>query len=121
MSSEPDRPDNAVLVQRMNHPVHESSGNHVRVLLIEDNPIHARRIEELLKETRSPTFELVTAGLLAEGLARLQQGGIDLILLDLILPDSQDLETFIRVRSCAPAIPIVIVTGLDDVTLAAKA
>ena len=37
------------------------------------------------------------------------------------MPDSQDLETFIRVRSHAPAMPIVIVTGLDDIKLAAKA
>ena len=98
-----------------------SPGNLMRVLLIEDNPIHARLIEELLSESKSPAFQLTVAGLLSEGLARLAQQKIDLVLLDLVLPDSQDLETFIRVRSHAPSVPIVIVTGLDDVKLAAKA
>lgn len=120
MSSDRERAVKSLPISR-EQQVTTSSGNHVRVLLIEDNPLHARRIEELLKESRSPTFELVVAGLLSEGLARLQQGGIDLVLLDLILPDSQDLETFVRVRAHAPSIPIVIVTGVDDITLAAKA
>ncbi|MGE0605671.1 MAG: Glu/Leu/Phe/Val dehydrogenase dimerization domain-containing protein [Pirellulales bacterium] len=98
-----------------------SAGNQIRVLLIEDNPIHARRIEELLADSRSPRFQIFVAGLLSDGLARLRQGGIDLILLDLVLPDSQELETFFRVRAEAQSIPIVITTGLDDITLAAKA
>lgn len=97
------------------------SGNVVQVLLIEDNPVHARLIEGLLSESKSPSFQLTVAGLLADGLARLAAGNIDLILLDLVLPDSQDLETFIRVRSHAPTVPIVIVTGTDDINLAAKA
>lgn len=98
-----------------------ASGNLVRLLLIEDNPIHARLIEELLTDARSPSFQLVVASRLSEGLALLDKGETDLILLDLILPDSQDLDTFIRVRSHAPSVPIVIVTGLDDVKLAARA
>jgi glutamate dehydrogenase (NAD(P)+) len=95
--------------------------NTIRILLIEDNPVHVRLIETLLNTSQRPAFELAVAGRLSEGLARLVQGGIDLILLDLTLPDSEDLETFIRVRSQSPNIPIVIVTGLDDIKLAARA
>jgi glutamate dehydrogenase (NAD(P)+) len=101
--------------------VNDRAGSKVRVLLIEDNPIHARLIEELLKDSSSPAFTLVVAGLLAEGLKELATGKFDLVLLDLILPDSEDLATLIRVRTQAPSIPIVIVTGVDDIKLAAKA
>lgn len=93
----------------------------IRVLLIEDNPVHVRLLEQLLQEARTPAFSLVSAGRLAEGLERLGKESFDVVLLDLTLPDSQDLETFIRVRSHAPALPIVIVTGQDDIKLAARA
>ncbi len=99
----------------------ESSANSVSLLLIEDNPVHVRLIQALLAQSQAPPFELNNAGSLEDGLRRLDAGGIDLILLDLTLPDSQDLETFIRVRAHAPAVPIVVVTGVDDLTLAAKA
>ncbi len=101
--------------------MNDATENRLRVLLIEDNPVHVRLIEGLLHSSKKPTFELAIAGRLSEGLARLAQGGIDIILLDLTLPDSEDLETFIRVRSQATNIPIVVVTGLDDIKLAAKA
>ena len=93
----------------------------VRILLIEDNPIHARLIQTLLAEDNQLACNLETADRLVTGLARLAQGGVDLILLDLVLPDSQELNTFIQVRSAAPEVPIVVLTGLDDVRLAAKA
>ncbi len=105
----------------MGAPMNAAAGNLLRVLLIEDNPIHTRLIGELLHGTKSPVFELVTAADLAGGIARQREGGIDVVLLDLTLPDSQDLETFTRMRSHAPSVPIVIVTGQDDVKLAAKA
>jgi glutamate dehydrogenase (NAD(P)+) len=98
-----------------------SAGNVIRVLLIEDNPVHVRLVEQLLQDSKAPTFSLTSAERLADGLSRLDGQNFDVVLLDLSLPDSQDLETFIRVRSHAPAMPIVIVTGLDDIKLAAKA
>ncbi len=91
------------------------------VLLIEDNPMHARLIQQLLAEDSQPAYDLHVADRLAGGLAHLEQGGVELVLLDLVLPDSQEMETFIQVRSAAPEVPIVILTGLDDVKLAAKA
>src|SRR5262249_23655977 len=61
--------------------------------------------------------------LLARGLERLAAGGIDAVLLDLTLPDSEGLATFfqVRARTQSPAIPVVILTGMDDVKLGAKA
>ena len=58
---------------------------------------------------------------LAAGLARLKAGGIDAILLDLVLPDSQELATFERVKATVPNIPVLVLTGLDDEVLAEEA
>ena len=97
------------------------SAQRIAVLLIEDNPIHARLFESLLEEVERPVFELETAERLFTGLERLEKGGIDVVVLDLVLPDSQELETFIRVRAAVPEIPVIILSGLDDMGLATRA
>ncbi len=66
-------------------------------------------------------FDVSYAGSLAEGLDRLAIGGIDAVLLDLALPDSQGIETLVRVRDDHPGVPIVVLTGLDDEELALRA
>jgi len=91
------------------------------VLLIEDSPADAGLIREMLSEVGDPTFELDHADRLAKGLERLSAGGIDVVLLDLSLPDSEGLTTLFRVRDQAPRVPIVVLTGLRDVSRAAKA
>jgi glutamate dehydrogenase (NAD(P)+) len=95
--------------------------NSVNLLLIEDNPIHVRLIQTLLADSKSPVFEFQHAETLQEGLNRLQADSVDIILLDLTLPDSEELDTFLKVRTSAPNLPIVIATSLDDVKVAAKA
>jgi len=85
-----------------------------RVLLIEDNPGDARLIQEYLSEPAGTPFELEHAGLLGTGLERLAQGGIDLVLLDLSLPDSPMERTFQRVHEAAPEVAIIVMSGLDD-------
>ncbi|HEV2129530.1 MAG TPA: Glu/Leu/Phe/Val dehydrogenase dimerization domain-containing protein, partial [Longimicrobiaceae bacterium] len=97
------------------------SENGVTVLLIEDNPIQTRLIQKLLGEATSPTFQVKTADRLQSGFERLAEGGVDLVLLDLMLPDSEGLETFVRFHAQAPEVPVIVQTGLDDLTLAAKA
>ena len=89
----------------------------ISVLLFEDNPIHARLLQNLLK----PEFAVEAVDSLAAGLARLEAGGIDAILLDLVLPDSQELATFERVKATVPDIPVLVLTGLDDEVLAEEA
>ncbi len=97
------------------------SEHRVAILLIEDNPIHSRLIQNLLSEFPSPSFDVTTADRLSSGLEQVAKGGIDLVLLDLVLPDCQGIETFLRFRAEAPNVPVVVQTGLDDVQLAAKA
>ncbi len=65
--------------------------------------------------------ELVHADRLAGGLQVLTQEGADVVLLDLSLPDSQGFETFEAAHAAAPAVPIVVLSGLDDQDLALRA
>jgi serine phosphatase RsbU (regulator of sigma subunit) len=89
--------------------------------LVEDNGGDARLVQELLTEVGGITFELERVDRLAAGLTRLARGGIDIVLLDLSLPDSHGLETFLRVHAVAPRVPTVLLSGLDDETLAVLA
>jgi MinD-like ATPase involved in chromosome partitioning or flagellar assembly/CheY-like chemotaxis protein len=92
-----------------------------KVLLIEDNPGDARLMREYLAQSDNPYFTVELAPQLSKGLERLERGGIDAVLLDLRLPDSDGLETFTAVRGRAPGVPIVVLTGIDDEELAERA
>ena len=91
------------------------------ILLVEDNPGDARLIREMLQEVLRPGFDVAEAGRLDEACARLARGGIEAILLDLTLPDAHGVETVRKVVACAPAIPVVVLTGLDDQAVALQA
>lgn len=91
------------------------------ILLIEDNRADARLIHELVSEVKSANLDFEFAENLSEGLSRLGYPGIDAVLLDLYLPNSQGMETFFRVRSRAGNIPILLLTGLSDEDLAIRA
>ena len=91
------------------------------VLLIEDNPGDARLIAEMLKEADGDGFALECAERLSVGLEKLRSNPADVVLLDLSLPDSRGLETFVRFQSKFPQLPAVILTGLDDEETAVQA
>lgn len=93
----------------------------IRVLLIEDNPGDARLIELMLREADEESFELRRTERLEDGLRELDNGEIDIVLSDLSLPDSQGMETFRRLHSRAPHCPIIVLSGLNDTTLALNA
>jgi signal transduction histidine kinase len=93
----------------------------VRVLLIEDNLGDVRLTQEMLAEARGACFELECADRLATGLERLAKGEVDVLLLDLRLPDSHGLETLVKAHSQAPEVPVVVLTDLDDEALAIQA
>lgn len=90
----------------------------VRVLLIEDNFGDARLVKHMLAQTHGAGFDLQVAGRLSEGLKLLSDGGLDVVLLDLSLPDASGLSTFVRTHAHAPGIPILVLSGLDDEALA---
>ena len=101
--------------------MNEMDDRHIKVLLIEDNPGDARLIREMLAEVRGATFDLEWVDRLSAGLERLAEGGFDMVLLDLGLPDSQGIDTFVTLQAQAPRVPIIVLTGLDDEALAVKA
>jgi sigma-B regulation protein RsbU (phosphoserine phosphatase) len=92
-----------------------------RILLVEDNPGDARLLRETLREAESFPFELAHADRLAAAEERLAAGAFDVVLLDLSLPDAHGLDTVRRTLQAAPEIPIIVLTGLDDETLAVTA
>ncbi|MGO9303889.1 MAG: response regulator, partial [Candidatus Korobacteraceae bacterium] len=91
------------------------------LLLIEDNPGDTRLILEMLKEADSEGFTVECAGSLRAGLEKLGSNSADVVLLDLSLPDSCGLETFVRFQSEFPKLPVVILTGLNDEETAVQA
>ena len=93
----------------------------VKVLLVEDNPIDARLVQEMLAEVKDGGFGLALAEQLSTGLESLAAGGIDIVLLDLSLPDSQGLDAFAKAYAKAPQVPIILLTNLDDEALELEA
>ena len=91
------------------------------VLLIEDNPGDARLIREMIAEDQRVPFTIHSADRLAAGLEHLSAGETTLVILDLSLPDSMGLETFAKVYAHSPAVPIIVLTGNDDDSLALSA
>lgn len=91
------------------------------VLLIEDNRAYTRLVQECLREARGTEFDVEHAGLLAEGLDRLQEGGVDVVLLDLLLPDNMGTDTLDKVLHHAPDVPVIVFTSLEDRELAMEA
>lgn len=91
-----------------------------RVLLIEDNPGDADLIRLRLIESSSPV-DVSCAQRLSDGLDSLAQLRPSVVLLDLNLPDSQGAETFRKVLAKAPDVPVVILSGQDDESMAIKA
>jgi len=97
----------------------------LRVLLIEDDPGYAMLVRQLLlaNEGRpSGRVQLTSVEQLSNGLARLaDRNALDVVLLDLGLPDSDGLKTLARVRQQAPGVPVVVLTGAADERLALEA
>ncbi len=86
-----------------------------RLLLIEDNPDDVVFLAELLSQSPGFPHSLVTAETLADGQNRLAEGDIDMLLLDLSLPDSFGLKTLESTLQHSPGVPILIMTGNDEV------
>jgi diguanylate cyclase (GGDEF)-like protein/PAS domain S-box-containing protein len=89
------------------------------VLMIEDDCGDALLIRTLL--AREKDVELEHQDRLQSGLARLAQGGLDLVLLDFCLPDSHGIESFRALRAACPEVPVIVLTSLDDDELALSA
>src|SRR5688572_4634733 len=85
----------------------------LKVLCVEDNTGDARLLRELLMQEQPPV-ELITVASLEQAIAQLGETKVDVVLLDLSLPDSQGLETVRRMQAAAPTVPVVVLTGFRD-------
>lgn len=88
----------------------------LRVLHLEDKPNDAFLVKKLLAQVRDPVIELEQVDRMGTALKRLAQGGIDVVLSDLKLPDSIGLQTFLSLRKQAPHVPIILLTGTFEET-----
>ncbi len=91
------------------------------VLLIDHSPDDQRLISEELAQIRGTPFALAIATTLAEGLARLKDGGIDVVILDLTLPDGLGLTNLLRVQPKAADVPVLVLVGMNDEDLGREA
>jgi len=106
------------------HFLHHPAGEEpvVRVLLVEDNLSDARLACDILDESSSAErFEVTHVDRLQEALRLLYEEVFEAVLLDLSLPDSHGLESVTEVRCSVPWVPVVVLSGIDDETLAVKA
>ncbi len=92
-----------------------------RILLVEDNPGDARLIREMLVKAEGREFNITWVTRLSQGLESLSRCDADVVLLDLGLPDSRGLDTFVEAYRHCPAMGFVILTGLADETIALTA
>ena len=92
----------------------------MKILLVEDNLGDARLLQEILREFDCLQIEWLHARTLVEAGQFISQKKIDLILLDLSLPDSQGYETFASIQGFAESTAVIVLTGLEDETLADK-
>lgn len=93
------------------------------VLLVEDNPGDAELMAEMLHDEIPDVASFVTRHVtrLADARAELERSLVDVVLLDLSLPDSRGLDSLQTVRSAAPDVPVVVMTGLADDDVALRA
>jgi diguanylate cyclase (GGDEF)-like protein/PAS domain S-box-containing protein len=95
--------------------------NALQVLLVEDNAGDARLLREMFSKERQDSFELTHFLRLSEAMIHLAKGNVDIVLLDMGLPDAHGLDTVRQVHTVAPGVPLIVLTGLDDEALAAEA
>jgi len=107
LASEPDDP-------------HDERSSAIRVLLVEDDPLFANLVVSILHEA-STDFHVEFVPRLSTALARIARDHINLILADLQLPDSSGPITVRFLRGAAPAVPIIVLSGIDDVDVALEA
>lgn len=95
--------------------------NEIAVLLVEDNPADIALLMELLQDSEIQSWRIAHCKRLSLALEQLQKETFDVVLLDLSLPDSQGLDTVVQLQATVPHVPVVVLTGLLDQTLALRA
>jgi len=106
------------------YPLHHNlavESEHIRVLLVEDDPEDVMLLQDTLAEAHLPRLEWTTVDSLFEAIERLKSEDFDVVLLDLSLPDSAGLDTFVQLNAAHPDAAVVMLTGLQDEELGLQA
>ena len=99
----------------------EKMGRPIKILLIEDSPEDQFLTNRMLEKARYTPFAISFADNLLTGIQYAVNGPIDIILLDLNLPDSSGVETYLKLKLQVPEIPVVVLSGFEDEEMALKA
>ena len=92
----------------------------MRVLVVEDSRTGAHIVREYLR-VDGERAQVHTAARLDEALSIAQKHALDVILLDMTLPDAQGIDAVHRMRAAVPHVPIVILSGVEDESVATQA
>src|ERR1700693_2587686 len=92
-----------------------------KILLVDNDPAAADEIRAALAAAGGGSFDVEWVRQLSDGVTRLNKGGVDAVLLELSLPDSHGIETFDKLFIAAPDVPILILGGNANETLAKQA
>jgi len=91
------------------------------ILLVEDKPAHAQCVQEALGGAEGDGLQLTRARSLEACLSHLAADEVDVVLLDLNLPDSEGIETLGRVLEAGPDLPVIAISGVDDESVGLEA
>lgn len=93
----------------------------LKILLVEDNDVDAHLTQDILAEWSIEQFDVLHVARLSEAFIQLARTRFDAILLDLSLPDGYGLLTLKQMQATCPTIPIIVLSGLSDQSLAIEA
>lgn len=93
----------------------------IQILLVEDNDIDARLTQDILAEWSLEEFSITHVTRLSDAFCYLARARFDAVLLDLSLPDGYGLSTVRQMHAANPTIAIIVLSGLNDQTLALQA
>lgn len=93
----------------------------IKILLVEDNDVDARLTQDLLEEWGREEFDIIHVTSMSDAVTRLARARFDAVLLDLSLPDGYGLSTVRQMQAANPTIAIIVLSGLNDQTLALQA
>jgi two-component system, cell cycle response regulator len=88
-----------------------------KILLIDQPPSGGWHVQQILDQIQPGLFHIERANGLTAGLERLSHGEIQGVVLALTLPDSEGLDTFLRLHNRAPGLPVVVLTDPHEEAL----
>ena len=91
------------------------------ILVVEDSPGDARLLREMFDQDRAKSMHMTHVCTMAEAEKHLAEHFVDIVLLDLGLPDAEGMDAVHRAHAVAPSVPLVVLSGLDDERMALDA